>query len=140
MAKKTLVNTETSKSVADYLAGVTHKTRKADAETMLNLMSEISGKEAKIWGQSIIAFGKYSYQRKNGDEFEWFNVGFSPAKAHLSLYLMFDLEKEELLNDLGPHKKGRGCLYIKKLADVDLEIVKQLITKSIRVSEERSSS
>jgi hypothetical protein len=53
---------------------------------------------------------------------------------------MFDLEKEELLNDLGPHKKGRGCLYIKKLADVDLEIVKQLITKSIRVSEERSSS
>jgi len=128
--KKTLVNTETKKSVTAYIKQVTPKQRQEDAKALLKVMKEITGMRPKIWGQSIIAYGKYKYQRKNGEEYEWFNVGFSPGKAHLSIYLMFDLTKEKLLKKLGPHKNGKGCLYIKKLEDVDMKVLKQLIAKS----------
>ncbi len=130
MAKKSLVNTETGKSVSEFIESVENDTRKADAKKLLEIMKQLTGHEPKIWGKSIIGFGKYSYQRKNGDEFEWFNVGFSPAKAHMSVYFMFDLTKEELLEKLGPHKKGKGCLYIKKLEDVDLKVLEKMIKKS----------
>ncbi|KAA3640381.1 MAG: DUF1801 domain-containing protein [Bacteroidetes bacterium] len=131
MAKKNLVNTETDKSVPDFINGIANKRRKADSERLLEIIREITGKEPKIWGVSILGFGKYSYQRKNGAEFEWFNVGFSPAKAHLTLYVMFDLTQEQdLLEKLGPHKNGKGCLYIKKLEDVDITILKKIIAKS----------
>lgn len=131
MAKIKLVNTETDKSVPEFINGLTNKRRKADSEKLLAIIREITGKEPKIWGVSIIGFGKYSYQRKNGDEFEWFNVGFSPAKAHLTVYVMFDLTQEqELLEKLGPHKNGKGCLYIKKLEDVNIDILKEVIAKS----------
>lgn len=130
MAKKSLVNTETGKSVSEFIESVENDIRKADAKKLLEIMKQLTGHEPKIWGKSIIGFGKYSYQRKNGDEFEWFNVGFSPAKAHMSVYFMFDLTKEELLEKLGPHKKGKGCLYIKKLEDVDLKVLEKMIKKS----------
>lgn len=131
--KKTLVNTETSKSVPYFIEAITNKQRKADSEQLLSIMKELTQKEPKIWGKSIIGFGKYSYRRKNGDEFEWFNVGFSPGKAHVSVYLMFDVNKEqELLQQLGPHKTGRGCLYIKKLNAINIEVLKMLIKKSNR--------
>ena len=128
---KKLVNSETDKNVDEFIANISNKKRKADSEQMLEIMKKITGKEPKIWGVSIVGFGKYSYKRKNGDEFEWFNVGFSPAKAHLSVYVMYDInEEKELLEKLGNHKTGKGCLYIKSLADVDLEVLKQLISKS----------
>ena len=130
MAKKTLVNSETSNSVSDFIEGINHEKRKEDSKQLLEIMKDLTKKEPKIWGKSIIGFGKYSYQRKNGDEFEWFNVGFSPGKQHLSVYCMFDLDKEPLLKQLGTYKNGRGCLYIKKLEDVDMDVLKQLITKS----------
>lgn len=130
---KKLVNSETDKSVPDFIANISNKKRQADAQELLTIMKELTGKEPKIWGVSIIGFGKYTYQRKNGDEFEWFNVGFSPAKAHLSVYLMFDVnEEQELLTQLGPHKTGKGCLYIKRLEQIDIEALKQLIIKSDR--------
>lgn len=133
MAKKKLVNAETQKSVSVFLENVKNKKRQADAYELLELMKKLTQKEPKIWGVSIIGFGKYTYQRKNGDEFEWFNVGFSPASAHLSVYLMFDINEEtELLAQLGPHKTGKGCLYIKSLADINLDILSQLIVKSDR--------
>lgn len=133
MAKKKLVNAETDRDVGEFLAGVTNKKRREDSLQVLEIMQEITGKEPKVWGVSIVGFGKYSYQRKNGDEFEWFNVGFSPAKAHLSIYLMFDVNEEtELLERLGPYRAGKGCLYIKSLADVDIEVLKELIRKSDR--------
>ena len=131
--KKSLVNAQTDKSVPDFIHSVTNKRRREDSEVLLQVMKDITGKEPKIWGRSIIGFGKYSYQRKNGDEFEWFHVGFSPAKAHLSVYLMYNLDnEEEVLNRLGPHKKGKGCLYIKKLEDIDMAVLKEMITKSDR--------
>ena len=131
--KKTLVNVETDKPVGEFIAAIPNAKRRADAEALMNIISEITGKEPKIWGVSIVGFGKYKYQRKNGDEFEWFNVGFSAGRAKLTLYVMFDLyEETELLEALGPHEKGKGCLYIKRLADVDESVLRKLISKSDR--------
>jgi len=78
MAKKSLVNAETDKDVYAFVEAVPNGKRKADAKVLLDVFHEITGKEPKIWGTSIIGYGKYTYQRKNGDEFEWFNTGFSP--------------------------------------------------------------
>ena len=131
--KKTLVNAQTNQSVDDFIKGIENKKRQADCMTVMELMKDITGEQPKKWGKSIVGFGKYRYQRKNGDEFEWFNVGFSPAKAHLSIYVMYDInEQVDLLEQLGPHKTGKGCLYIKSLADVDMAIVKKIIAKSNR--------
>lgn len=131
MAKKKLVNAETSQSVKAFLDAVENQQRREDSLVLLDLMKKITGQEPKMWGRSIVGFGKYSYQRKNGDEFEWFTVGFSPAKAHLSVYLMYDLDEEPYLRDqLGKHTKGKGCLYIKRLDDVDMNILEKIIAKS----------
>lgn len=130
MAKK-LVNAVTEKDVHAFIENVKNGQRKKDAKALLEIMNEVTGKQPKIWGTSIIGYGKYSYQRKNGDEFEWFNVGFSPGSKHMSVYFMYDLEKEkETLKKLGPHSNGKGCLYIKKLDDVDLDVLKEMIAKS----------
>lgn len=131
--KKTLVNTETDRNVDEFIDAVSNKRRQADARQLLAIMKEITGAEPKIWGVSIIGFGKYSYKRKNGEEYEWFHVGFSPAKAHTSVYLMFDIkEQQALLDKLGPYKAGKGCLYIKRLEDIDLDVLKELIAMSDR--------
>ncbi len=133
MAKKKLVNAETDRDVEEFIGAVEPQVRQADSRILLKIMEEISGFPPKIWGVSIVGFGKYSYQRKNGDEYEWFNVGFSPGKARLSIYLMYDVNEEsELLAQLGKHSTGKGCLYIKKLEDIDLEVLKALIRKSDR--------
>ena len=132
---KPLVNQETNQDVNAYIAAVANAKRRADAEIMLQLIKEVTHLEPKIWGKSIIGFGKYKYKRKDGSEHEWFNVGFSPASAHTSVYLMYDVnEEQELLQKLGPHRTGKGCLYIKKVANVDLDVLKQLIAKSNRWS------
>lgn len=130
---KTLVNAQTENSVEEFIENVDNQVRKADSRTILQVISEITGDEPRMWGKSIVGFGKYTYQRKNGDEFEWFNVGFSPGKAHLTVYVMFDLTQSgKLLKDLGPHKTGKGCLYIKKLEDTNMDVLKKVIAKSDR--------
>ena len=131
MAKRTLANTETDRDVNEFIEAIKNKKRQADSKIMLNLIRSIKGVEPKIWGVSIVGFGKYSYQRKNGDEYEWFNVGFSPGSKHLTLYVMFDLSQEDkLLNELGEHSIGKGCLYIKSMDKIDQNILKKLIQKS----------
>ena len=130
---KKLVNSETNRSVSDFLDKITNKKRQADARILLKLIEEVSEESPKIWGTSIVGFGKYKYQRKNGDEFEWFNVGFSPGKVHLTVYVMYDInEEQDLLNKLGEHKTGKGCLYIKKLEHIDLEVLRKIVGKSNR--------
>ena len=98
-SKKTLVNSETDKDVNEFIENIKNNVRKQDAKLLLSIMKELTGLEPKIWGVSIIGFGKYIYQRKNGEEYEWFNVGFSPGEAHLSVYVMYDLEEEQQLLD-----------------------------------------
>ncbi len=128
-----LVNKETNKSVSAFVDSVDSASKREDSKVLLSLMQEVTGYEPKVWGDNfIIGFGKYKYKRKGGkEEFEWFNVGFAPRKTRLTVYLTFDINREEeLLKKLGKCKWGKGCLYINKLADVDLEILKRLIEKS----------
>lgn len=130
---KTLANVETDRNVDDFIDNVSNKKRREDARTLLEIIKDIKGTEPKIWGVGIIGFGKYKYKRKNGEEYEWFNVGFSPAKAHTTVYLMYDVTTEQhLLDKLGEYKAGKGCLYIKSLEKIDMKILKKLISKSDR--------
>lgn len=128
-----LVTQETNKSVTEYINKIENQSKQADGKMLLAIIQDITGVEPKIWGDHfLIGFGKYSYSRKgNKDIYEWFHIGFAVRKTKLTVYLTFDLTKqEELLSKLGKCKWGKGCLYINKLADIDLDILKQLIQKS----------
>ncbi len=129
--KKQLVNSETDQNVLEFLNQVENDQRRKDGLELLEIMKTVTGEEPRIWGKNLVGFGKFSYQRKNGDEFEWFKVGFSPGKTNLSVYVMYSINQEQdLLQKLGPHKTGKGCLYLKKLEDVNLEVLKKIIAKS----------
>lgn len=127
-----LVNKETNKSVSKFISSIESESKREDSKILLKMMQDTTGFKPKVWGDNyFIAFGKYSYQRKNSKEkYEWFYVGFAPRKSKLTLYLNYDVSKEEsLLKKLGKCKFGKGCLYINKLADVDLNILQKLIDK-----------
>jgi len=128
-----LATKETNRSVYAFVETIENTSKKEDSKQLITIMKTITGVEPKIWGDNfIIGFGKYKYKRKGGkEEFEWFNLGFAPRKTKITIYLTLDISKEEnLLSKLGKCKFGKGCLYINKLADVDVEVLKQLIEKS----------
>ncbi len=123
----------TARSVDTFIASVDHTQRRADAEVVLELMKTITKAEPKLWGPSIVGFGTTHLVYESGREMDWFYTGFSPRKASLTLYIMDGFANyEELLGQLGKHKTGKGCLYINKLDDVDLSVLKKLITQSVR--------
>ena len=115
-------------SVREFLAGIENETRRKDAEALLKLFAKVSGWKAKMWGPSIIGFGAYHYTYKSGRTGSICAVGFSPRKANLVIYAADFPERNELLKQLGKHKGGdQQCLYINKLADVDLAVLKRII-------------
>ncbi len=129
-----LVTKETNRSIKSFIDSFEQTSKQEDSKTLLNLFEEVTEVEPKMWGNAkvpdyIIEFGKYNYQRKNSKEiFEWFYVGFAPRKAKITIYFNSDMTGEEtLLNQLGKCSWGKGCLYINKLADIDLDILKQLL-------------
>lgn len=114
--------------VADFIAAVPDETRRADAETVCAMMMRLTGEEPKMWGPSIIGFGSYRYTYDSGHSGEMCRIGYSPRKAELVLYVLTGKpEQAPLLARLGKHKTGKSCLYIKKLADVDLAVVEDLV-------------
>ncbi len=122
----------TSKSVASYLAEIEDPLRQADCLTIAAMMEEISGAKPKMWGESIVGFGDYRYKYASGREGDWFLAGFSSRKLSLTLYIMGYLEfYTDILEDLGKHKHGKGCLYIKRLSDIDLDVLRTLISASL---------
>ncbi len=123
---------KTGASVSEFLASVQNKRRRADGETLLAMMRDATGLEPEMWGPSIIGFGSYHYKYESGREGDMFLVGFSPRKANLSLYLMGFDGREELLARLGKHRMGASCLYVNKLADVDADVLRELIEASHR--------
>jgi hypothetical protein len=128
-----LATQETNKSVDQFIEGIEPTSKKEDSRVLLKIMEELSGFKPKIWGDNfIIGFGKYKYQRKGQkEEYEWFHLGFAPRKTKITVYLTMDIgQEEELLKKLGKCKWGKGCLYINKLADIDLDVLKELILKS----------
>lgn len=131
----------TGASVEDFLASVEHETRRTDAQAVLDLMQRVTGEAPVMWGASIVGFGTYRYTNTQGKDFEWFLTGFSPRKANLVCYIMpgygaFD----EVMERLGKHKTGKACLYINKLADIDMAVLEELVGKSVASMRERYGS
>ncbi|MFC7684581.1 DUF1801 domain-containing protein [Ureibacillus sp. GCM10028918] len=132
MAKYEQKTKETDQSVVEFIETVESSKKREDAYKLLRIFEETSGFEAKLWGPSIIGFGSYHYKYETGHEGDAPLVGFSPRKAKISLYFATgDTEREKLLESFGKHTSGKACVYINKLADVDEEVLKELIKKSI---------
>ncbi len=120
----------TDDSVTEFLNGVDNQTRREDGLALLEMMEEVTGEEAVLWG-SIVGFGSYHYKYESGREGDMPLVGFSPRKQSMTLYLMAGFEASgEMLGQLGKHKLGKGCLYINKLSDVDEAVLRDLIKHS----------
>ncbi|HEY4601866.1 MAG TPA: DUF1801 domain-containing protein [Cerasibacillus sp.] len=129
---------ETDDSVIEFIESVESPKKREDAYQLLDIFTETTGYEAKMWGPSIIGFGKYHYKYKSGHEGEAPLVGFSPRKARFSLYFATgDSKREALLKNFGKHKTGKACVYINKVADIDIDILKKLITQSVAFLKER---
>ena len=123
----------TTKSVPDFLNTIADPVRREDCRTIAAIMEDLTGSKPKMWGGSMVGFGDYRYKYASGREGDWFLVGFSPRKQALSIYIMGYLEfYTEILEGLGKHTHGKGCLYIKKLEDIDLDVLKTLISTSIK--------
>jgi hypothetical protein len=118
-------------SVIDFIDSIDDETKRADSKTLVKLMKDISGAKPVMWGIAIIGFGNTHYAYESGREGDWFAIGFSPRKANLSLYLKKGFpEYEKLLAKLGKYKMGKGCLYINKLEQVDMNVLSELIRLS----------
>jgi hypothetical protein len=120
-------------SVTDFLNGIKEEGKRADSFEILKMMRQITKQEPKMWGASIVGFGNYHYKYKSGREGDWFVTGFSPRKQNLTLYVMGGFTPHtEMLKKLGKHKTGVGCLYINKLADVDVKVLKELLKEAVK--------
>lgn len=123
---------ETEGSVNDFINAVEDSMKRNDSFELVKLMQEQTGFEAKMWGPAIIGFGSYHYKYASGREGDAPLVGFSPRKEAISLYCYVTSEnREELLSKFGKHKSGKGCIYIKKLTDIDVEVLKKMISLSV---------
>jgi hypothetical protein len=134
MAKNAELKTKVNEaSVEDFLNSVTDEQTRKDCFEVLKMMKQVTKEEPKMWGASIVGFGSYHYKGASGREGDWFLTGLSPRKQNLTLYLNhgFDVH-EDLLKKLGKYKTGMGCLYVKKLDDVDKKVLKELVTESVK--------
>ena len=121
----------TDTNVDDFLQGIKDEKKREDCYQILKIMKKATKAEPKMWGTSIIGFGDYHYKYATGRENDWFVTGFSPRAQNLTLYMMGGWD-QELLKQLGKYKTGKGCLYIKKLEDVDTNVLHDLITASVK--------
>lgn len=123
----------TDASVEDFLKSIEDQQKVKDSILILEMMKTASGEEPKMWGSSIIGFGNTRYKSPaTGREVDWFLIGFSPRKANLSLHLTIDIQQQsDALAKLGKHKTGKSCLYINKLADIDIKVLQGMIEASL---------
>lgn len=120
-------------SVKTFIDSVESDRQRADSTELIDLMRSVTGAEPKMWGTSIVGFGSYHYRYESGREGDWMLCGFSPRKGKTSIYIMSGLEKcDNLLKQLGKHSTGKSCLYIRKLDDVDRDVLRELIETSVR--------
>ena len=127
-----LKTARTRRSVNSFLGGVEPAGRREDAKAVLALMKDVTGERPAMWGPSIVGFGSYRYTYASGRTGEWFLTGFSPRKKSLTLYIMSGFSRDDdLLKKLGPHTRGKSCLYVKRLADVDVKVLRGLVEASV---------
>lgn len=116
----------TEQSVADFLETVSEK-RREEAYKIIDMMERVSGEPPKMWGPSMIGFGKYHYISKSKCEADWFKIGFSPRKAKISFYVSCDADEfTDELAELGKHTRGKGCIYANKLDDIDMRVMEKI--------------
>jgi len=123
----------TTASVEEFLDAIPDEQRREDCYAISKIMQRATGKKPVMWGPSIVGFGNFTYKYPGGKEMAWFPIGFSPRKNDLTLYLMgggLHLQKERLQR-LGKHKTGVGCLYIKRLADVDVAVLTEMVAAAL---------
>jgi hypothetical protein len=131
----------TELGVAAFIDAITDPTKRADAKTLVQLMQDAAGEKPKMWGPSIIGFGSYHYRYNSGREGDMPLIGFSPRKTATVLYNMIgSSDSKVLLAKLGKHTTGKGCLYIKKLADVDQQVLEAMVVKSLAALRARNPS
>lgn len=132
--------TETRASVTAFLNAVEDPQKRADAKKVAAMMRRVTGKPAKMWGSSLVGYGKYHYKYDSGREGEFMLTGFSPRKQNLTIYIMPGFDQfDALMKKLGKYKTGKSCLYVNKLGDVDEKVLEQLISRSVKVMRERYS-
>ncbi len=135
MANKTQ---PTSTSVAEFIGSLKDERRQAECNQLIDLMREESGQEPVLWGPAIIGFGQYHYRYDSGREGDFMRVGFSPRKQNLSIYIIPGFEPyQAVLERLGKHKVGKSCLYIKRLDDLDISALRELVRQSLDDMKER---
>ncbi|PLW93241.1 MAG: hypothetical protein C0592_06690 [Marinilabiliales bacterium] len=121
------------KDPKEIIAAIENEDRRKDCEALLNLMSEYSGEKPVIWGDGIIGFGTWEYEYSSGRKGTWFRGGFANRKQAISLYLMGEMYKlEDISPEFGKFKTGKGCLYIKKLSDIKIDMLKDLLKSSFK--------
>lgn len=129
----TIKTKETSASVADFLGGIAEEQKRNDSGVILGMMEKATKEKPKMWGTSIIGFGTVRYKSPaTGREVDWFKIGFSPRKANLTIYLINLQPHAESLKKIGKHKTGGGCLYINKLADIDIKVLEKMIAAAVK--------
>ena len=129
----TLKTVENDSDVWAYLDSVTHAVRRQDAIAVTKMMQEVTGEEPKMWGDSIVGFGRYQYRRADGSQHWWMLTGVAPRKQALSVYIMPGFKPYgDLMAALGKHRHSVGCLYITRLANVDFDVLKELVERSVR--------
>ena len=125
------------KDVLTFLSKIEDDTKREDCLKLVSMIKDITNLEPKLWGERIVGFGDYAYKTKAGKVGEWFLIGLTPTKTNISLHLMFGLDKQDaLLSHLGKFKMGKGCLYLKKLSDVDENVLEQLMISTYKSMKE----
>jgi len=129
---------KTDASVADFLASVENETRRKDSFVLLDIMKRVSGAEPAMWGPSIVGFGETHLAYASGREGDWPEIGFAPRKSNLAIYVLDpSVNFSELRAKLGKHRVGKACLWINKLADVDLDVLEQIVAASLALTRSR---
>jgi hypothetical protein len=122
----------TDADVVEFLNTIPDERKRQDSFTVLELMREVTGEEPKMWGSSIVGFGNYHYKYASGREGDMAITGFSPRKQNLTLYIMGGFEQyDELMAKLGKHTTGKSCLYVKRLSDIDMEVLRELVKQCV---------
>ena len=132
MAKAELKTKKTEVSVEDFLGQIADENVRRDSQKIAEMMETVTGVKPQMWGAAIVGFGERHLKYASGRELDWMEIGFSPRKANLTLYLSTgEAWNEDLLSKLGKHKIGKGCLYFKRLSDVDDNILNEFINESV---------
>ncbi|WP_234570719.1 DUF1801 domain-containing protein [Rhodohalobacter sp. 614A] len=128
----------TDQSVKSFIEALDDQQKIADSYSLVKLMKEVTGCDPKMWGPSIIGFDQYYYKYESGREGNMLKAGFSPRKREFSIYIMSGFKRqEELLQKLGKHRTGKACLYVKKLDDIDMDILREMVEESVKYVDEK---